>query len=176
MTYNLNQFKMKSFFSFLLIVGSFVACDQGAKTTIDNDPMSGKIVQNDDHSKGVKRFMTAYTENNMSAAKDVFAENAVFYVNDTKMSVDEMIAGFAVGHQYFDNIAHNDVHMATMFYNNGGVYTNVWYNWSGDIKSTGETLTLRGYGWFKWENGKVVEAYNAFDPTAYGAAMAGQME
>ena len=61
-----------------------------------------------------------------------------------------------------------------MYYNDGKIFTNVWYDWSGVAKSTGETLELRGYGWFKWENGKVVEAYNAFDPTAYNAIMSAQ--
>jgi hypothetical protein len=26
---------------------------------------------------------------------------------------------------------------------------------------------LRGYAWFKWDGLKVVESYNAFDPTEY---------
>ena len=47
-----------------------------------------------------------------------------------------------------------------------------WYNWNADAKSSGEVLKVKGYGWFKWENGKAVEAYNAFDPTAYNAVMA----
>ena len=42
------------------------------------------------------------------------------------------------------------------------------------LKSSGETLELRGYGWFQWEDGKVIEAYNAFDPTAYNAIMSAQ--
>ena len=28
----------------------------------------------------------------------------------------------------------------------------------------------RGYAWFKWDGLKVVEAYNAFDPTEYNKA------
>jgi hypothetical protein len=37
-------------------------------------------------------------------------------------------------------------------------------------KKTGELVVLRGYAWFKWDGMKVVEAYNAFDPTAYMTA------
>ena len=40
------------------------------------------------------------------------------------------------------------------------------------LLSSGEVLKVKGCGWFKWENGKSVEAYNAFDPTAYNAVMA----
>ena len=58
-----------------------------------------------------------------------------------------------------------------MFYNSGDIYTNYWYTWNGTSKKTGETLVLRGYAWFKWDGLKVIEAYNAFDPTAYNKAI-----
>ena len=38
-------------------------------------------------------------------------------------------------------------------------------------KKNGELIEARGYAWFRWENGKAVEVYNAFDPTAYNSAM-----
>ena len=82
------------------------------------------------------------------------------------------MAAFGEGHTYYDDIAHNNVYTATMYYNDGNIYTNVWYNWSGVLKSNGEALSLKGYAWFKWKDGKAVEAYNAFDPTAYNAAIA----
>ncbi len=34
-------------------------------------------------------------------------------------------------------------------------------------QQTGELLVARGYAWFKWDGLKVIEAYNAFDPTEY---------
>ena len=162
---------MKKFLFIITAVTITMSCQNQNLNSPDNHQMSGIIKGYDQHTKKVKKFMKAYVDNDMSSAKDVFSSDAVFYVNDTKMTIEDMIEGFSVGHQFFDNIAHNNVDMATMYYNNGSIYTNTWYDWSGENNSTGEMLNIKGYGWFKWENGQVVEAYNAFDPTAYSAAM-----
>ena len=45
----------------------------------------------------------------------------------------------------------------------------IWH--SATSKKNKTELTLRGYCWFKWEDDKVIEVYNAFDPTAYSAEM-----
>ena len=165
---------MKKLFLLLCLSTLIVACNQNTNQSKDDNPMSGYIKGDDLYTQGVHKFMKAYTDNNINAAADIFAENAIFAVNDAKMSIDDMMNGFAAGHQFFDNISHNNVDIATMYYNDGKIFTNVWYDWSGTSKSTGEVLELRGYGWFKWENGKVVEAYNAFDPTAYNSMMNAQ--
>ena len=96
----------------------------------------------------------------------------MYSVNDSDLSVSELIAAFSSGHTYFDDIYHTDVYTATMYYNNGNIYTNVWHNWNAVAKSNVDVLKVKGYGWFKWENGKAVETYNAFDPTASNAVMA----
>ena len=160
---------------FTILASTFiVGCQNPKLDSPDNNEMSGIIKGSDKYTMGVKKFMNAYIENDMPSAKDVFSKNAIFYVNDSKLNIDDMIAGFSVGHEYFDDISHNNVDIATMYYNNGSIYTNVWYDWKGNKKSNGETINLKGYGWFKWDNGKVVEAYNAFDPTLYSAAMNSQ--
>jgi len=170
----LKIYKMKKIILLVSLVTLMVACEQTSKQPTDNNPMSGYMLGDDVYTQGVEKFMKAYTDNNFENAEDIFAENAVFSVNDAKMGVGDMMTGFAAGHQFFDSIAHNNVDTATMYYNDGKIFTNVWYDWSGVAKSTGETLELKGYGWFKWENGKVVEAYNAFDPTAYNSIMSAQ--
>ncbi|MGB0367326.1 MAG: DUF4440 domain-containing protein [Flavobacteriaceae bacterium] len=162
---------MKKIIFLLSAVAFIISCQNQKLDSPNNHEMSGIIKGEDQYTKGIKKFMKAYVDNDMASAKDIFANDADFYINDTKLTIDDMIAGFSVGHQFFNNISHNNVDMATMYYNNESIYTNIWYDWSGEIKSSGEKLNLKGYGWFKWENGKVVEAYNAFDPTAYNAAM-----
>ena len=165
---------MKKLLVLLCLSTFIVACNQNTNQSKDNNPMSGYMLGDDIYTQGVHKFMKAYTDNNFKNAEGIFAENAIFAVNDVKMSIDDMMNGFAVGHQFFDNISHNNVDSATMYYNDGKIFTNVWYDWTGVSKSSGETLELRGYGWFKWEDGKVIEAYNAFDPTAYNAMMSAQ--
>tara|TARA_B100000780_G_scaffold271330_1_gene232157 strand:- start:917 stop:1417 length:501 start_codon:yes stop_codon:yes gene_type:complete len=162
---------MKKIFLLLSLAILITACEKNAKQPTDDNPMSGYILGDDVYTQGVEKFMKAYTDKNFENAKGIFAENAVFSVNDVEMGVEDMMTGFASGHEYFDNISHKNIDLATMYYNDGKVFTNVWYDWSGVAKSTGEILELRGYGWFKWENRKVIEAYNAFDPTAYNSIM-----
>ncbi len=138
----------------------------------DTSEWSGKIVQNDRKSEIALEFQKAYRDNNLSSVKHHFSEKAVFSVNDSKLSFDEVNAGFSDGHNYFDNITHSNEIVTTMYYNNGQVYTNLWYDWSGVSKATDETLVIRGYATFKWKEDKIVEAYNAFDPTLYNKEMA----
>ena len=68
---------------------------------------------------------------------------------------------------HFDDVKNIDRATTTMFYNNGEIYTNYWYTWNGTNKKTGELLSIRGHAWFKWDGLKVVESYNAFDPSEY---------
>ena len=157
------MFNKNSVVSAILLLMVFtIACG-----TEDTSEWSGKIVQNDRKSEIVLEFQKAYRDNNLSSVKSHFSENAVISVNDSKLSFDELNAGFSDGHNHFNNIAHSNVTVTTMYYNNGEVYTNLWYDWSGVSKATDETLVIRGYATFKWEEDKIVEAYNAFDPTLY---------
>tara|TARA_B110001454_G_C12638721_1_gene400254 strand:+ start:59 stop:1000 length:942 start_codon:yes stop_codon:yes gene_type:complete len=130
-------------------------------------PMSGEIVQNDEKSKTVTRFMKAYIDNNLSSVKNIFSESAIIQINDVDVSFDELNTGFSDGHNYFNDIAHSNVTVTTMYYNNGEVFTNSWYDWSGISKATNDTLNIRGYAYYKWEGDKIVKMHNAFDPTLY---------
>ena len=133
---------MKKFLFIITAVTITMSCQNQSLNSPDDHKMSGIIKGNDQHTKKVKKFMKAYVDNDMSSAKDVFSSDAVFYVNDTKMTIEDMIEGFSVGHQFFDNIAHNNVDMATMYYNNGSIYTNTWYDWSGISKKNGEDASI----------------------------------
>lgn len=155
-------------FIFAVLLGS---CAEKTKYPVDNQPMSGYMLDDDKYTAMVDKFMKAYRDNNIDSAKDIFADGAVFNVNDAALSVSDVMNAFSAGHYFFENITHDDVYNATMYYNDGKIFTNVWYNWSAVIKSSGEPLEAKGYAWFQWEDGKVIEAYNAFDPTAYNAAM-----
>jgi ketosteroid isomerase-like protein len=163
---------MKNIITLFIFGCLLTSCAEKNKYPIDDQPMSGYMLDEDIYTAMVDKFMKAYADNDMESTKDIFSEDAVYYVNDVSLSVSELIAAFGEGHTYYDDIAHSDVYTATMYYNDGNIYTNVWYNWRGVLKSNGEALSLKGYAWFKWKDGKAVEAYNAFDPTAYNTAIA----
>jgi hypothetical protein len=167
---------MKKILVLLFITVALSSCKQAQQHPIDDNPMSGFMLGEDDYTKLVRGFMKAYTDNNLDPGNSIFSDDAVFSVNSTDMSAAEFMSAFGAGHKFFNNISHEDVHIATMYYNDGKIFTNVWYDWTGNIKSTGETLKEKGYGWFQWEDNKVIKAYNAFDPTAYNAAIAAQTQ
>ena len=143
----------------------FCACDEPVK--IDSADWSGTISASDERNAIMNTFPDAYENNDKEAALSIFAEDAVFYVNDTQSTAVEVVDAFMTGHEYFDDVKNIDRTTTTMFYNNGEIYTNYWYTWNGTNKKTGELLSIRGHAWFKWDGLKVVEAYNAFDPTEY---------
>ena len=149
----------------LFTVLLFCACDEPVK--IDSADWSGTISASDERNVIMNMFPDAYENNDKEAALSIFAEDAVFYVNDTQSTAVEVVDAFMTGHEYFDDVKNIDRTTTTMFYNNGEIYTNYWYTWNGTNKKTGELLSIRGHAWFKWDGLKVVEAYNAFDPTEY---------
>ena len=93
-----------------------------------------ELSENDDKTKIVKDIMKSYVNNNMATMGEYFHPEAEISVNDAVMTYDEMVVAFASGHENFDNILHSNVIATTMFYNNGRVYTNSWYDWSGTSK------------------------------------------
>ena len=153
---------------FLFTISIFYACND--PVIIDPADMSGTISASDQRNAIQNSFVDAYENKDIEAALSIFAENAVFHVNDAKLTPEEVVEAFMTGHEYFDDIKNINRNTTTMFYNNGDIYTNYWYTWNGTNKRTGELLALRGYAWFKWDGLKVIEAYNAFDPTEYNKA------
>ena len=154
---------------FLFTTLIFFACDD--QVVIDKADMSGTISASDQRNVMLNSFVDAYENQDKEKALSIFDENAEFYVNDAKLTPEQVVDAFMTGHEYFDDIKNVDRNTTTMFYNSGDIYTNYWYTWNGTNKKTGETLVLRGYAWFKWDGLKVIEAYNAFDPTAYNKAI-----
>ena len=165
---------MKKIILFLTVTSFLISCNSIDKTNSSDktDPMSGYMVGNDEKSDAMLNFTKAYQNNDIGSVKSIFSENVIFHINDTDLTFDEVNEGFSSGHNFFDNIKHSDADVSTMYYNDGQIFTNYWYTWSAVSKKTNNEIILKGYCWFKWENDKVVEVYNAFDPTAYNAEMA----
>ncbi|MBU86545.1 MAG: hypothetical protein CMC53_00465 [Flavobacteriaceae bacterium] len=161
---------MKNILLTIITVTLFVSCETQNGVKIDDSPLSGTISQTDERNDLVNKFVDAYQNADPSVALELYAENAVVHVNDTELTPIEMINAFMDGHVYYDQIKNVDRNTTTMFYNSGEIYTNYWYTWNGTNKNTGELLSVRGYAWFKWDGMKVIESYNAFDPTEYNKA------
>lgn len=142
-------------------------------TPTNEEDQVGIIKGGDFRSKAMIKFTDAYVINDLNSVSDLFTEDAKIMVNDADLTFSEMAAGFSNGHNYFDNIRHEDRDAFTMHYKEGeiagNIYTHYWYTWKATSKKTEEEISIRGYAWMKWRGDKVEAMYNAFDPTLYSA-------
>ena len=139
----------------------------------NNSPWSGVIDEHDPRTAHVVDMCTAYCANDLDAWAKHFTADAIVNINDVAYTTEEVKAAFSAGHALFEGITHEDVTCTTMRYNNGEVFTNYWYVWSGTVRSMGEQLKIKGYAWFRWEGEQIVAFYNACDPTKYNEAATG---
>ena len=164
-----NLFLVSTVFSLFLIGCS----NPQNKIPTKEENQVGIIKGNDFRSKAMMKFTDAYVNNDLNSVSDLFTDDAKIMVNDADLTFSEMVAGFSSGHNYFDNIRHEDRDAFTMHYKEGdiagNIFTHYWYNWKGTSKKTGEEISVRGYAWMKWRGDKVEVTYNAIDPTLYNA-------
>ena len=166
---------MKNFFlSTIMLLVFLISCNTSQNSDISKEENQVGIIKGDDfRSKAMIKFTDAYVNNNLNSVADLFTSDAKIMVNDADLTFSEMTAGFSSGHNYFDNIRHEDRDAFTMHYKEGeiagNIYTHYWYTWKATSKKTGEEISLRGYAWMKWRGDKVEATYNAFDPTLYNA-------
>ena len=71
------------------------------------------------------KFTDAYVNNDLNSVSDLFTEDAKIMVNDADLTFSEMAAGFSSGHNYFDNIRHEDRDAFTMHYKEGKILLEV---------------------------------------------------
>ena len=136
----------------------------------DDGEWSGFITEHCWHSEAVREMAAGYCEGEYGAFYDLISPDAEIMVNDVDFSKSEWIESFDEGKAPFDDVRHEDMVVTTMSYNNGRMFTNMWYTWKGVVKETGEELSIRGYAAFEWDGERVVGFYNAFDPTEYNGA------
>jgi|TARA_B110000483_G_scaffold165094_1_gene195389 hypothetical protein len=166
---------MKNFFlSTIMLLVFLISCNTSQNSDISKEENQVGIIKGDDfRSKAMIKFTDAYVNNNLNSVADLFTSDAKIMVNDADLTFSEMAEGFSSGHNYFDNIRHEDRDAFTMHYKEGeiagNIYTHYWYTWKATSKKTGEEISLRGYAWMKWRGDKVEATYNAFDPTLYNA-------
>ncbi|MBT6447506.1 MAG: nuclear transport factor 2 family protein [Flavobacteriaceae bacterium] len=157
---------MKKILLLLITAITFTACNN-TPANFDDSEWGGTMSPNDERNDKINQFIDSYANNDLQSVKDMFSDDAVIQVNDDTMTVQEMIDGFSAGHDFYDGINNIDRRVNTMFYNNGSIYTNYWYTWVGTNKQSGEELSVKGHAYFQWKDGKIIETYNAFDPTEY---------
>ncbi|MDC3276698.1 nuclear transport factor 2 family protein [Flavobacteriaceae bacterium] len=164
-----NLFLVTTMFSVFI-----TSCSNNQNSTPTKEENQVGIIKGDDfRSKAMMKFTDAYVNNDLNSVSDLFTDDAKIMVNDADLKFSEMVAGFSSGHNYFDNIRHEDRGAFTMHYKEGevagNIFTHYWYTWKATSKKTEEEISIRGYSWMKWRGDKVEAVYNAFDPTIYNA-------
>jgi hypothetical protein len=70
---------MKKILVLLFITVALSSCKQAQQQPIDDNPMSGYMLGEDDYTKRVRGFMKAYTDNNLDPGNSIFSDDAVFF-------------------------------------------------------------------------------------------------
>jgi hypothetical protein len=163
---------MKKIF-FITMLGLFsISCQNNVTSVVEKTSAQvGIIEENDAKSLAINAFNDAYLANDMSDQVGIFTEDAIANVNSQEMTAKDMIAAFMEGKKYYDNITNSERTTLTLILDNGSVYTNTWFAWTGTSKSTGVTLSNEVHAYFKWKGDKITSVGYIFDSAEYVANM-----
>ena len=161
---------------YLILLSVLVfSCQTPNAVQIDDSEWSGTISASDERNAIMNSFTDAYENKDTDAALAIFAEDAVFHVNDAELTPQDVVNAFMTGHEYYDDIKNLDRATATFNFDEGSIYTCTWFDWQGTSKSTGAVVGNPVHAWFKWDGDKVSEVTYIFDSAEYVANMS-QME
>ena len=127
----------------------------------------GTVEVGDAKSTAMDAFNDAYLANDMTGQEELFAENAVANVNGVETTPAAMMEGFLQGRNFYSDITNSERATGTFILDNGEVYTNTWFTWTGTSNATDVTINSPVQASFKWENDKVVEVNFLYDSHDY---------
>lgn len=99
-----------------------------------------------------------------------FADDAEIRFNKETVDTATFLAGVSERHEQFE-ISLNGTIVTTMLYNNGAVFTNLWTNWKGVARTTGEETTFPAQMYMTWKDGKITTFMHFMDPGPLQAAV-----
>lgn len=164
----------------LLFALSLFGCQQPAnQKTVANMEFGGWSGTSDDHSKEslmAREFNDYYVNNTFSDGAYMISDQAdEFFFNSVKVDKAGWINGASDHHNYFDDISNSKLqpyNLTTTTFDNGSVWTQCWFIWTGTGKYTKTEAQINVHYAFRWEQGKIVAAYHFFDPTLINEEMA----
>ncbi|MDA9365767.1 nuclear transport factor 2 family protein [Flavobacteriaceae bacterium] len=130
------------------------------------------VKDSDELTLNVRKLNQTYVENDFSLWNELFADDAVVYVNNSKMDKQTVIAGFKGHHSIFNNIQIPNITAQTKY--GKDVWTNEWFTWMGTGNKTGIRYSNAGNFNYKWENGKIVMMLCYFDTAGLNMEIAAQ--
>jgi ketosteroid isomerase-like protein len=161
----INYLKMKNTLTLLFLLS--VVSVQAQKTI-------AVVKDTDELSLNIKKLNQTYTENDFSLWDSLFADDAVIYINSSKMDKQTVLAGFKGHHSIFNDIQIPKTRAQTKYYKDGTIWTNNWFTWMGTGNKTGIRYSNRGNFNFMWKDGKIVKLDCFFDNTPLNMEIAAQ--
>ena len=135
---------------------------------------AGKLSRADDLSQIINSLAVDYETNSFVIYDKVLSDDAVVYINNTKMDGKTVKAAFKQHHTIFNDIDISENYAHTNYFSDGEVWTNNWFTWNGTGNATGLRYSNKAHFDFKWENGVVVQLQCYFDPTGLNMELAAQ--
>ena len=99
---------MKTNIYLILITALIFSCQAPNAVQIDDSEWSGTISATDERNALMNSFTDAYENKDAEGMLAIFAEDAIFHVNDAQLTAAEVTEAFLQGHEYFDDIKNID--------------------------------------------------------------------
>ena len=152
----------------LFLLTFFISVNLAAQETV------ATVQDTDELTLNIKKLNQAYVENDFSLWNELFADDAVVFINNSKMDKQAIISGFKGHHSIFNNIQLPDITAETKYYKNGEIWTSEWFIWMGTGNKTGVRYSNAANFNYKWENGKIVMLRCIFDTAGLNMELAAQ--
>ena len=135
---------------------------------------AGLLSQVDDLSLIAQELDADYALNEHTLWDKTLSDNAVVYLNNSKMDGKTVKEIFKSHHTMFNDIEILDGYAHTNYFKDGDTWTNKWFTWEGTGNKTGVRYSNRCHFDYRWENGKIVEMLIFADNTALNMELAAQ--
>ena len=135
---------------------------------------AGLLSQVDDLSLIAQELDADYALNEHTLWDKTLSDNAVVYLNNSKMDGKTVKEIFKSHHTMFNDIEILDLYAHTNYFKGGNIWTNTWFTWEGTGNKTGVRYSNRSNNNYKWENGKIVEMNCYYDTAAFNMELAAQ--
>lgn len=154
----------------VLLAPFFTGCASTGAAAPNESDWSGVIDADDPRSVGARAVLEAYEANDPASMAKWFADDAEIRFNKETVDTATFLAGVSERHEQFE-ISLNGTIVTTMLYNNGAVFTNLWTNWKGVARTTGEETTFPAQMYMTWKDGKITTFMHYMDPSPLQAAI-----
>ena len=164
---------------FSLLIISCTGTTEVKEPNMDYGGWSGVSDDSSVESSLTRELMDNYIANEFEKSGYMIADDGQFFFNSNQVSKEEWLAAGAVHHSLFEDISNSKIQPAivtTAKYDNGAVWSQAWFWWTGTGKVTGTEIQIPVHHAFRFENEKIVEVYHFFDPTLFDAEVAASTE